>query len=148
MRLRYTFLRRPHTRRALGGFVITPDRTIPRLIVLSEDRVVAEDVAFIVRDHAPGAEVVLVTSLPDATARMATPAPPTAILMIEPRLGLDDHPLTIAAAQLGAWLVVIAEDAPTLPIGAATHVLGVQVPFTSQSLGPVISRVVRDRPQG
>ena len=85
---------------------------------------------------------------PDATARMAAPAPPTAILMIEPRLGLDDHPLTIAAAQLGAWLVVIAEDAPTLPIGAATHVLGVQVPFTSQSLGPVISRVVRDRPQG
>ncbi|SLN68714.1 hypothetical protein ROJ8625_03572 [Roseivivax jejudonensis] len=119
-----------------------------RLIVLSDDRVIAEDAALIARDAAPTAEAVIVASMAEAAALIEAPAAPTAILMVEPRRDLHDHPIALAARARGMWLVVISEDARSFDGGDDTKLLGVQVPFTADSLGTVISRIVRDRPQG
>ncbi len=115
-------------------------------MVVSDVRLIAEDAAQIIAESRHGAEVTLCATLAEALATVRDGAAPRAVLVIEPRRPLDAHPLAAATAARGAWLVTMSEDAEDAPRN--DHILPVRLPFTQQTLGDLVSTVVRDRPQG
>lgn len=130
------------------GKEIALNGSAPRFLVLSDDRVIAEDAAQIITGQVEGADVVCVATLPEAMDALQGVPAPTALLMIEPRRPLMGHPLVAAARERGLSVIVMTEaDVPDEALDGKT-LLGTRLPFTSQSLGTLISQVVRDRLPG
>ncbi|WP_306131541.1 hypothetical protein [Roseivivax marinus] len=119
-----------------------------RFVLLSEDRVIAEDAAAIIRDVEPTSEVVICADLAKALDHARDPVPPVAVVMVEPRRALDGHPLTLLALARGFRVLVMSEQDAALPAHISEHVRSAPMPFTSESFGLLISRLVRDMSQG
>ncbi|ETX15497.1 hypothetical protein OCH239_16180 [Roseivivax halodurans JCM 10272] len=109
---------------------------------------IAEDAAQIITEQVGGADIDCVATLPEAMDALQRVPVPVALLMIEPRRPLMGHPLVSAARKRGLSVIVMTEaDVPDEALDGKT-LLGTRLPFTSQSLGTLISQVVRDRLPG
>ncbi len=126
-----------------GQNIICDSITYPRssfYTVVSSELFVGEDAAEAIRTYDPGAEVVVLSTIEEATLLVADRTDPVVTLVISPRATLTDSPLVSLLQERNGALMLLLTDLTEASV-LACRTLTAELPFTNDTIRNLISQL-------